>query len=190
MGFPQRRTIVLAVLVTLATYALLLPAWMQWRGAYGRGVAAAATAVVLPLLDVEGGVSSEASASVATVYTLRYARTGGWGRVNQRLLNVPDLPLVLAGAVGAVFIPWRRRAILAVAGTVVVFLIHLGLIGTTALRLAAPLLDPALDPSRLDDLLYQRAEQIGAYRDVAPVVVLSVVALLSWALSRPSRRVH
>lgn len=184
MDVPKARRALLGIGFTLVAYVVLVPVWLHLREPYGRAVTAVTTRVALPLMGVPGSVETRMDRSVVTVYTLRYARTEGWGQVQQRLLNVPDLPLALAAAIGLSFLSWRRRALVAATATATIFALHVMLATVTALRLASILNDPNVDPGGLDERLHRSAEQVGAYRDIAPVAVLLLVGLIAYAVAR------
>jgi len=183
MELPKPRRILLSLAVTVGIYVLILPAWIKLRAPYTRLAAAAANRAVFPLLGVDGTVAPLSGRWVKLTYTLAYPKTGGWGRVTQRFLDFGDLPLALAVAAGLWFLDRRRRAAVAAAAVCAVFLIHLGLIGWSGVRLSGLLARSDLPPDRLGDVLNASAERATGYGNISTVITLLVVGILAAAAS-------
>lgn len=178
MGQPKPRAVFLTILLALTFYGALLPVWLAAREPYACLVTRTATAL-LPLFGIHGSVTASAHTSISLTYVLEDPRTGGWGGVKQRHLNVPDLPLAIALAGSLFFLPWRRRLLVLLESVLFLFLLHLSLVVATAIRLSAHLQNLGLSGAELESKLYRSAEAIAAYRDVAPGVVVVIVGLLA-----------
>jgi hypothetical protein len=174
LEFPRQKAIILAFILILVLYLLLLPVWMRMQMPYGRLVAAVSSLI----LSGSGVGSVHMTSHGTTTYILRDPQSGGWGRINQRLLSVPDLPLAIAVTLGMTFLTWTRRSMLALAAILCLFLIHIALTCVTAFRLHGVLAGPRLSSSELDGKLHGTAEAVGSYRDIAPIAVLFLIVLL------------
>jgi hypothetical protein len=183
MELPKPRRILLSLVLVVGLYVVLLPAWIKLRAPYARLATAAANHVVFPVLGVDGGVAPQSGRWVKLTYTLAYPRTGGWGRVTQRFLDFGDLPLAVAVALGVGFLNWPRRLLVAAAAIGAVFLIHLGLMGWSGVRLSGLLARSDIPPDRMADVLNASAERATGYGNISTVITLLVVGALAAAAS-------
>jgi hypothetical protein len=189
MELPTPRRFLAGVLLTLAAYAALLPVWFALDEHYGTAVAWTAGHVGFRVAGVRGFVDAVPGENLSLRYTLPDARSGGWGRVRQRLLNFPDLPLALAGAIGLTFLSLRRRALVAAGALSVLFVCHVGLVVLSARKLGGILARPEITALELNDLLPTAAESANEFGDVSPIITIVTIALLAALLARRRRSI-
>jgi hypothetical protein len=184
MELPTPRRLLTSVLLILGLYAVCLPAWFAIDDHYGSVVAWTAEHVGFPAAGVRGFVDNIPGENLSLKYTLPDIRSGGWGRVRQRLLNFPDMPLAIAGALGLTFLSFRKRLIVAMGTLAVLFVCHVGLVVFSARKLGALLARPDLTAVDLNDLLPTAAESANEFGDVSPIITIVTIAVLAALVGR------
>ena len=177
------KQIVLILLLALGIYGFMLPIWIHVDTTWGKGVAAGATAIGMPLTGVAGSVRLKPGRSVQFEYFLPDPRTGSTARVPQRLLNLPDVPLALALSLSLLGLGWRRRLLLAAVVTALLYLIHMALLTMSAHRARALLARTELPGEELNRLLAAAMNGMNQYGDLSVVAVV-VLTTVGWLVLR------
>lgn len=177
------KQIVLIFLLALGLYGFMLPIWIRIDTLWGRGVAAGASTIGMPLTGIPGDVRLKSARSVQFEYFLPDPRTGGTARVPQRLLNLPDVPLGIALSLSLLGLGWRRRLLLAAAITTLLYIIHVALLTMSAHRAAALLAQTSLSGEDLNERLAAAMNSMNQYGDLSVVAVV-VLTAIGWSLLR------
>jgi len=177
------KQIVLIFLLALGLYGFMLPIWIRIDTLWGRGVAAGASTIGMPLTGIQGDVRLKSARSVQFEYFLSDPRTGGTARVPQRLLNLPDVPLGIALSLSLLGLGWRRRLLLAAGTTTLLYIIHVALLTMSAHRAAALLAQTSLSGEDLNERLAAAMNSMNQYGDLSVVAVV-VLTAIGWFLLR------
>lgn len=188
MDYTLAKRIIVSALLTVAIYGIALPMWMSARGAYATGVAATASGVGFPALGLDGGVRARRGRWITLTYTLPDARTSKWASVNQRFLDFSDIPLAVAASLGLMFLRWRRRLVVALASSALVWLCHLCLVLFCAVSLSKTLQRTDLGLQEMDGLVQDIVWRGTGYGNVSTAVVFGVVGVLTAVMSRRGTR--
>jgi len=181
--------IVLTFLLALGLYGFMLPFWLSVDEFWARGVAAGASRIGMPFTGQPGSVQLKPGRSIHFEYLLPDPRTGGTARVPQRLLNLPDVPLGIALSLSLLGLAWRRRLVLAAVVTLVLGIVHVGLLTVSAHRAAALLRETGLDLSELNRRLSDSLNGMNRYGDLSVILVVALVAI-GWAVLGGRRAVR
>lgn len=174
-------------LLALGVYSFMLPIWIHVDTFWGRGIAAGASAVGMPLTGVAGHVGLKPARTLQFEYDLPDPRTGGTLRVPQRLLNVPDVPLGLALSLSLLGLAWRRRLLLASGITALLYASHVALLTISAHRATAILARAELSGDDLNQRLAAAMNGMNLYGDLLVVGVVVLTALgWYWLRDRPA----